>query len=1719
MISTFLLTFLLSKRMTFPVTFRRHILHILALVTYGSMAGAAVLIRDYEFNGNLTDTKGGPALVSAGGTIKSASYAFAAQQGLSLSSWTGVANDGANYTLDISCKITSTNGVEAKVGKLIDVKNLTSDDGFYRFGQTSALNWYNGTDPNGGDNLGTAGMFPLNLYVRLVVTRNATTKALVGYLNGAVQFTITDSFDTGIFDAANSVMRFFQDDAVTTGTEFATGEVNQIRIYSGPMTAAEVAALGGAKALPADPSANGVYAWTNLAGTPSGVGTADGTGTVARFYSPAGVAMDSAGTVYVADKENHTIRKVTAAGVVTTIAGAAGISGGADGTAGVARFYRPSGVALDSTATNLYITDSNHTIRKLVLATGVVTTLAGKTDNSGSTDGTGANALFDGPSGIAVSSAGNLYVADSGHTIRKVVIATGVVTTIAGTAGTSGNTDGVGAAARFNNPAGVALDSAGTTLYIADEDNKSIRKLVLATAAVSRFAGSSTGLGGSADGAADNARFVTPTGIGLDSSGNIFVADTDNNTIRKVTAAGTVTTLAGAAAVDGSDLGTADGTGSAARFMGPVGIAVNASGTLALADRGNHTIRKISTSTAAVTTLAGSPAAFGATNATGSAARFKTPFGLALDSSGNLYVADVVNHLIRKVTAAGVVTTLAGTAGVAGSTNATGTAAKFYLPLGVAVDSAGNVYVADTYNHLIRKITAAGAVTTLAGTVGTAGSADGTGVAAQFNHPKGVAVDGSGNVYVADSENCTIRKITSAGVVTTLAGSAGLAGNSDGIASAARFTLPVGIAVDASGNLYIGDEDRGTIRKITPGGLVSTLAGKAGDNGGSDGIGAEAHFGSPDGVAVDAFGNVFVSDSSNNAIRKITASGVVTTIGGNRVGIAGGADGLGAAARFDYPTGIAVSSTGVLYVADSDNNRITKGTLSTLANVSVIQGSSDPLTDGIESVDFGDNSSAGPISQTFTITNTGTAALTGLSLTKDGPQSADFTLGTLGTTTLAAGASKSFTISFTPTALGVRQAAVHIASSVTGTANPFDINVNGVGVTAPANNNFANRINLGSAATVDTNGTNVGASLEANELTYGGLAGASVWYEWTAPSTGWTTIHTSGTSLDTVIGLYTGTTLAGLTELGFNDSSGRDTDAGSDPSRLVFFATSGSSYKIAVAGYVSTGYAVLRDTFQLHIAAEPTPDFLVTAMSFTPTSANVTTATKDVSLQISVTSTNPLFTGGQGYLQASLVPPNQDGNGPDFTYSDTDRTSGSTTSGTYVHTATIPRYIAAGAWAIKIKSGASQTQWTTPGNDLIADSYLIPSSIAATLTVTNTGTVDTTAPTLVSISGLPDVVDVTAGDVSFNVDIAFTDATAGLSNVYIGGDGGNNGYGFDGSGQSSLVSGTLNNGVYRVPVTIGQNTLSGIYFTTVQLSDAVQNEVSYSDRDGGQHPIPAASAGHFFQVIGTPVAPELMVVQNGAVLQDNTSTVDFGSVSSPSSQTLSFTLDNSGTTELGDLSLSVDGANSTDFMFSVLAELTVRPGNSTSFTVTFTPSGSGLRTAVLHVHSNIVGSQNPFDINLTGTGSSASGITGWRQTYFFSPDNLGNGANGADPNKNGITNLMEYALGGDPAGHTTGQEILPQGTRNSALNCLQISFTRYLNRTDITLVVQAADALAGPWTSLAQSINGADFTILTPGTTLADTGAQATHSVTVCDLFQTNDPNHKHRFMRLKVTQ
>lgn len=676
-----------------------------------------------------------------------------------------------------------------------------------------------------------------------------------------------------------------------------------------------------------DPTAP-VY-FSRLAGPTGGGGWFDGPGATATFLRPEGVAADAAGNVYVLDGPNRTVRKLAPDGRVSTLAGLASHYGTADGQGATARFYAPLAIAATA-AGEVYIADtSNHTIRRIG-PSGVVSTFAGIPGTWGGVDGGPGVATFWSPSGIAVDGDGNVFVADTkGHTIRKVTPA-GIVSTIAGMPFTPGSGDGVGGAAQFRYPEGLAVDSSGN-VYVADTGNHTIRK-ISASGAVTTLAGVPR-VPGSLDGIATQAYFRDPGGVAVDGAGRVFVADTGNRTIRLI-ASGEVTTLAGLAGTWG---GGDDGAGSAARFLSPTGIALEAAGTFVISD--SRSVRRM-TATGVVSTVSGRGKLMsGFADGPGPDARFWFPADVVADRAGNTYVVDT-NFVIRKVSPTGVASTLAGAVGECGFVDGPAAVARFCEPYGIAVDASGALYVADIWNHAIRKVSPAGVVTTLAGD-GRDGSRDGAGRLARFYEPWGLAVDAAGNVWVADSSNHTLRKITPSRVVTTVAGLAGQSGSSDGTGSAARFEDPAGVAVDRLGNVYVADYGNATIRKVTPAGVVTTLAGSPGRSGREDGTGSAARFNWPTGLRVDGSGNIYVADRGNAAIRKVTPDGLVTTLGGSS-GVSGGADGTGGAAQIGSPLGVAVLHSGELVLTDTGSHALWVGVPS-LADAATIDAPTGPV--------------------------------------------------------------------------------------------------------------------------------------------------------------------------------------------------------------------------------------------------------------------------------------------------------------------------------------------------------------------------------------------------------------------------------------------------------------------------------------------------------------------------------------------------------------------------------------------------------------------------------------------------------------------------------------------------------------------------------------------------------------------------------------------------------
>jgi hypothetical protein len=610
-------------------------------------------------------------------------------------------------------------------------------------------------------------------------------------------------------------------------------------------------------------------------------------------------------------------------GELLLVAGKLGGAGDLDSIGAAARFRSPFAVAKDG-AGHLFVADSDsNVVRQIELLTGAVTTLAGSPGAPGSSDGSGRSARFHGPAGIAADGAGNLFVADSGNnTIRQIVIATGAVTTFAGAAGSVGDSDGIGAVARFFGPKGVASDGSGS-LFVADSNT--IRKIVIATGAVTTLAGSA-GQSGYADGTGADARFSGPSGVASDGRGRVFVADTYNQLIRAIdVTTGAVTTLAGA--YDGSwpgppRTGSTDGIGPKARFSEPTGITADGAGNLFVADQFNGQIRKIVIATALVTTLVTSP---------------HYPAGVVYDGAGDLFVVgQIFNPTIQKlVLATGEISVFAGSTENVGYVDGTGNDVRFGWLRVVASDGEGNLFVAD--GTILRKLVlATGTVTPFAGAANDFDSTpvDGTGPAVRFCGLSGLASDGFGNLFGTDCN--TIRKIDlRTGAVRTIAGSPNEAGTIDGAGSAARFEGPGAIACDGTGSLFV--DDSGVIRKVDIAtGAVTTLAGVARAGGPWDGVGTNAYFSFGEkGLACDDTGNVFVADSGNNTIRKIdVATRRVTTIAGSAEA-SGDADGVGTSARFDNPVGLVFDKHGDLLVGDVNNHTIRKVIIATQAVTTV----------------------------------------------------------------------------------------------------------------------------------------------------------------------------------------------------------------------------------------------------------------------------------------------------------------------------------------------------------------------------------------------------------------------------------------------------------------------------------------------------------------------------------------------------------------------------------------------------------------------------------------------------------------------------------------------------------------------------------------------------------------------------------------------------------------
>lgn len=719
-----------------------------------------------------------------------------------------------------------------------------------------------------------------------------------------------------------------------------------------------------------------------------------GLATAATCGWPADVAIDAAGNIFIADEGGERIRKIDVGGIINTIAGSGcmgcGAFSGDGGPAALARFDAPVGIAVDGPG-NVYISDYYNNRIRFINTSSIMNTYVGTGAGVyGGDGGPAAAAMVHNTWAVRTDAAGNLYIADQANNRIRMVNSSGVITTIAGdgTAGYGGD-GGPATAAKINQPTAAVTDADGN-IYIADFANNVVRKINMCTPPI---AAPITGLSTVCQGAGTTLSDITPGGVWLStntavatisaggvvtgiSGGTTTISYTVTNTCGTATAtfAMTVNPLPVVAPIAGSSsvcptesilltdatpggvwssssaaIATVDGTGM---VTGVASGIVNISYSVTNSCGTTSSIKNVSVGgTSIVITIAGSSTAgYTGDGGPASAALLDQPGGMAIDATGNIYFADDQHHVVRKIDVSGIITTIAGTGtiGYSGDGGAA-TSAMLSLPKDVAVDAAGNVYIADYFNKRIRKVTPAGLISTVAGNGGSGYGGDGVmATATTVFNPYGIAVDGAGNLYISDYGNQRIRKVNTTGIISTIAGTGTIGSLGDGgPATNARINNPHGLTVDAAGNVYFADYANHRIRKINTSGIITLFAGGLGSGySGDGGPATAARVFNPTSVRLDALGNVFIADYVNGRIRKVDPSGIITSISGTIGGSGYSGDGGPAtAARFAGAIGCSIDASGNVYISDEGNNRIRK-VFPGLAPVAAITGTATVCTGG-----------------------------------------------------------------------------------------------------------------------------------------------------------------------------------------------------------------------------------------------------------------------------------------------------------------------------------------------------------------------------------------------------------------------------------------------------------------------------------------------------------------------------------------------------------------------------------------------------------------------------------------------------------------------------------------------------------------------------------------------------------------------------------------------------
>jgi sugar lactone lactonase YvrE len=668
------------------------------------------------------------------------------------------------------------------------------------------------------------------------------------------------------------------------------------------------------------------FAQSTVMRTVAGGGPDGVPGVQGSFGQTGAIAVAPDGTVYFTARGSHRVFAVSTGGEVRPVAGNGFKSfSGDNGPALNAGLNDPYGVSVDA-AGNLYISDSeNHRVRRVDAGTGVISTIAGTGAARYTGDGGPATAAtLLRPYGLALDVSGNLFIADSGNNVIRRIGADGVITTVAGNGrGAFAGDGGPATAASLNSPYGIAFDSSGA-FYIADRSNHRIRR-VAADGTISTWMGTGSSSFSGDGGPAARAGMSEPYAIAFDPAGNAYVADNGNRRVRKVAAnGGNVSTIAG----NGNLSPVVDGGAAASSATTAWGVGADAVGNVYIADGQNNRLRKVEATSQRISTLAGNgQPAYSGDGGDGTRAVLNGPNGLATDGK-SLFIADTENHRVRKLDLeTGKISLYAGTGeGNYSGDNGPAIAARLNRPYGLSLDPQGNLYIADYRNHRIRRVTPAGVISTVAGTGSGGTGADGIAATqSALYDPIDVAADGSGNLYIADRYNYKIRRVSPEGVIETIAGTgSGGAVPADGSpAKETRFGYPVSVAADGSGNVYFSDSSSRRVMRISDGKLY-THAGGGGSasNIGDNGPATSAYLGQPQFLALDDQANLLIADGSGNRVRQRNSDGTMKSVAGTGAGGFNGDGSTATAMQVNAPGGVAFVAPCTVYVADTSNDRV-----------------------------------------------------------------------------------------------------------------------------------------------------------------------------------------------------------------------------------------------------------------------------------------------------------------------------------------------------------------------------------------------------------------------------------------------------------------------------------------------------------------------------------------------------------------------------------------------------------------------------------------------------------------------------------------------------------------------------------------------------------------------------------------------------------------------------